>query len=228
MEAGGRADYGHVLPVEVLKNKAGQFAIVEADNVHVDARLRASMRSMSRMWSLDALGDKIELIVSAINRGDDTSSPQPEEHKFNELSSAITEAAWEGIKARYKGAELERLVLRVLAEVYDDIEHRGGPGEKGADLIALTRDPLGLEFKVGVQVKLHEGVDDDTHSLNQIKLAREVHGIDAGIVLTTAKTLSPRFVELHQKLEGELRIDIKVITRGEFVRLLLAHLGAPE
>jgi hypothetical protein len=71
------SDYGHVVPVEVLTDKQGKVAVVEADNANVDARLRASMRSMSRMWSLDALGDKIEHIVAAIGRGEDTSIVQP-------------------------------------------------------------------------------------------------------------------------------------------------------
>lgn len=221
-------DYAHVLPVGVIKTKDGRNAVVEADNAYVDARLRASMRSMSRMWSLDALAEKIERIIGAISQGEDTSIPQPEEHKFKELSSAMSAAAWDGIRSKYKGAELEKLVLRVLGKVYDRIEHWGGAGEKGADLIAFTQDPLGLEFKIGVQVKLHEGQDDDTTSLNQIKWARAAHGIDAGIVLTTATSLGEGFVKRHDELQTELGIDIRVITRDEFVRLLLTHLGAPE
>lgn len=220
-------DYAHVVPVEVVKDTDGHMAAVEADNVHVDARLRASMRSMSRMWSLDTQGDKVERIIAAIGRGEDTSVAQPEEHKFRELSAEITEAAWRGIKARYKGAELEKLVMRVLKEVYPSIEHRGGPAEKGADLIALTRDGLGLEYKVAVQVKLHEGEEHDVHSLAQIKRAKEAHGIDAGIVLTTATSLSEGYSNRRDELEAELRIDIRVIRRNEFVRLLLAHLGTP-
>lgn len=227
-EAGVGNDYGHVVPVDLVKDHAGRPAAVEADNLHVDARLRASMRSMSRMWSLDAYGDKIEKIIGAIVEGQDTSSPQPEEHKFRELSAEITEAAWNGIRARYKGAELEKLVMRVLNEIYPTIEHRGGPAEKGADLIALTKDRLGLEYKVAVQVKLHDGEENDVHSLAQIKQARKAHGIDAGIVLTTATSLSEAYSSRRDELEAELGIDIRVIRRNEFVRLLLAHLGMPR
>ena len=226
-EAGVGNDYAHIVPVELVKDTTGRPAAVEADNLHVDARLRASMRSMSRMWSIDVYGDKIEKIIGAIGEGKNTSSPQPEEHKFRQLSAEITEAAWNGIRARYKGAELEKLVMRVLKEIYPNIEHRGGPAEQGADLIALTKDRLGLEYKVAVQVKLHEGEENDIHSLAQIKRAREAHGIDAGIVLTTATSLSEGYSSRRDELETELGIDIRVIRRNEFVRLLLAHLGTP-
>jgi hypothetical protein len=118
------------------------------------------------------------------------------------------------------------LVLRVLKEVYPVVEHRGGAGEKGVDLVAVTRDSLDLEYRIGIQVKLHEGVENDPHSLHQIEQAKEAHRIDAGIVLTTATSLGEAFLKHHEELQERLGIDIKVITRDEFVRLLLAHLGA--
>lgn len=221
-------DYSHVVPVELVRTKDGRPAVVEADNVHVDARLRASMRSMSRMWSLDAQGDKIERLISAIALGEDTSVPQPEELKFGALSAEIVEAAWLGIRARYKGAEFERLVLRVLGAVYPEVQHRGGPGEKGADIIAVAHDSLGMEYKIAVQVKLHEGEERDPHSLDQIERARIAHRVDAGIVVTTATGFSADYLDYHAELEARLGIDVKLMNRSEFVRLLLAHLGSPS
>lgn len=229
-DAGVGSDYAHVVPVEPIRKADGEVAVVEADNEHVDARLRASMRSMSRMWSVDALGAKVDALIASIGRGDDTARAQPEAERFAGFSTAVASAAWEKIRERYKGAEFEMLVLRVFRDLYDHggsgrVEHWGGAGEKGADLIAFTRDPLGLEFKIAVQVKLHDGEDDDVHALDQIKVAKAAHLVDAGVVLTTATTLSERFVKHHEALEAELGIDIRVLTRDEFLRLLLGHLG---
>jgi hypothetical protein len=43
------------VPVDPIRTAGGKLAVIEADNEYVDARLRASMRSISRMWSVDAL-----------------------------------------------------------------------------------------------------------------------------------------------------------------------------
>ena len=222
-------DYGPIVPVEPIRFADGKLAIIEADNEHVDARLRASMRSMSRMWLVDALGAKVDQLVAAVGRGQDTSRVQPEAERFAGFSAAVAAATWEKIRERYKGAEFEKLVLRVFKHIYEAngrVEHKGGAGEKGADIIVYTRDPLGLEFKIAVQVKLHDGEDNDVHSLDQIERALSAHEVDAGVVLTTAASLSERFVKHHDALEAKLKIDIRVLTRDEFLTLLLAHLGA--
>jgi hypothetical protein len=229
-DAGVGSDYAHVVPVEAIRTKDGKIAVVEADNENVDARLRASMRTMSRMWSVDAMGAKVDDLIRAIESGKDTARAQPETEKFAGFSSAVAAAAWEKVRERYKAAEFEMLVLRVFRHIYDHgrtgrVEHWGGAGEKGADLLVFTQDPLGLEFKIAVQVKLHDGEHDDVHALDQIKWAHSAHSVDAGVVLTTATTLSERFTNHQQALEAELGIDIRVLTRDDFLKLLMAHLG---
>ena len=228
--AGVGTDYAHVVPVEPVRTPDGKIAVVEADNERVDARLRASMRTMSRLWSVDALGAKVEDLIHAIEAGEDAASAQPETEKFASFSSAMNDAAWEKVRERYKAAEFEALVLRVFRQIYDHggtgrVEHWGGAGEKGADLIVFTQDPLGLEFKIAVQVKLHDGQHDDVHALEQIKWAHSAHHVDAGVVLTTATTLSERFATHKQALEAELKIDVLVLPRDDFLRLLMTHLG---
>lgn len=221
-----RPDFGHIVPVSPVRAPDGTLGIVEADNEHVDARLRASMRSMSRMWSVDALGEAVERLVAAIERGVDTRRAQAHAEKLFELAGAVRGLTWDCIKGRYKAAELEHLVHALLKRVYAGgrVEHRGGAGERGADLIVFTQDALDLEYKIAVQVKMHHGVDDDLQSLDQIRLARSHHKVDAGVVITTATETSERFNKHRDALEAELEMDIRVITRDEFLRLVLAHL----
>jgi hypothetical protein len=220
-------DYGHIIVVSPIREPGGKIAIVEADNEHVDARLRATMRNQSRMWSIDALGAAVDALIDAIETGKDTHTPEPEVQKAEGFFEAVRQAAWKHINEKYKGAEFEHLVRRLFECIYKDgrVEHWGGVGEKGADLIVFTRDPLGIEYKIAVQVKLHEGTEHDTKALSQIKLAREYHKVDAGVVVTTAEQMSEMFQARREALEEELAIDIRVVDRDEFVELVMAHLG---
>jgi hypothetical protein len=220
-------DYGHLVRVDAIRCPGGGIASLNPNNQNVDARLRATMRNPGRMWSIDALGDSVDRLISAIEKGADTSTPQPDTAKVEGIFASIRETAWRGIVERYRGAEFEKLVLELFRRIYatGKVEHSGGPAEHGADLIVLTQDALGLEYKVAVQVKLYDGLHSDTTALEQIEEARRVHRVDAGVVVTTAKDTSEAFELRRAKLEDDLGIDIRVITRDEFVELVLAHLG---
>src|SRR5262249_37573026 len=159
--------------------------------------------------------------------GKDTRSVQPEVKRAESFFAGMCGAAWGLMQQRYKGAELEQLVQRLFKRIYRDpknddgrVDHWGGAGEKGADLIVFTSDPLGIDYKIAVQVKMHEGVHDDTHALEQIRQAHEAHRVHAGVVVTTASKTSKRFDETRDALEAELAIEIKVITRDELVELV--------
>lgn len=221
-------DYGHILPVTPVRTPAGKVAVIEADNAHVDARLRASMRSMSRMWSVDHLAPAIDRMIAAAESGEDTAGPQPEAAKFDTFFAAMRRDTWRNIVERYKGAEFEHLIRRLFERIYaaGSVEHWGGAGENGADLIVYTPDPLGLEYKIAVQVKLHDRLEDDLTSLNQIRRARDHHRVDAGVIVTTALDTADGFQAALSRLQAELGIDIRVITRDELTELLMRHLGA--
>lgn len=226
-EAKVGADYAHVVAVAPIRTSSGKLVVVDPDNANVDARLRATMRNLSRMWSIDALGGAVEKIIAVAEGGGDVSGIESETTKQAGVFEAVRAAAWKAVRERYHGAQFEQLVLTLFRGIYEGgrVEHWGGRSEQGADLIVFTRDPLGLEFKIAVQVKLHEGVDDDTHALDQIAQARKAHRVDAGVVVTTATETSERFETRRAALEEELGIDIKVIDRDEFTVLLMEHLG---
>lgn len=221
-------DYGHIVPVDPVRDRNGQIAVIDPANEHVDARLRASMRNMGRMWSINALGASVDRLVAVIEGGKDTTNAQPEAKKLGSFFEAVRDAAWTNIASRYKGAEFEKLVKPLFERIYSGgrVEHIGGPGEKGADLIVYTQDALGLEYKIAVQVKLHDGTHDELHALDQIETAKRAHKVDAGVVVTTATETSDRFEKRRAALEAELAIDVRVITRDEFVELVMIHLSS--
>lgn len=220
-------DYGHIVEVEAVRDAAGGIAIVEADNQVVDARLRSSMRNLSRTWSVDALGAQVEDILAAIEHGLDTTVAQPGAHKLEQMLDEVRKSASTAMRKRYRAAELEQLVSVLLQKIYPHgrVEHWGGPSEAGADLIVYAADALGLEYKIAVQVKCFDGLIGDVAALEQIKTARLQHKVDAGVVLTTATELTLEFAQRRDVLEAELAIDIKVILLDEFIGLLLQHLA---
>lgn len=218
-------DYGHIVEVELVRDPTGKIAVVEADNAAVEAPLRATMRSMSRIWSIDHLGAQVEAVLAAIAGGKDTKSSEPAADKVTRVLEAARDAAGAEIERCYKAAELEHLVHPLLVRIYGErVQHRGGPSEQGADFLVYTEDVLGLEYIVGVQVKCFKETHHDTHALEQIKLARSAHRIDAGVVISAAREASAEFEQHRKMLERELGIDIKLILRDELVDLVLQHL----
>lgn len=225
----GREDFGHVVPVEPVRNQSGRIAIVSPDNVLVHAKLRATMRNLSRMWGIDNLGDHVETLLHAIEGGTDTRTVEGDAERFETFFGAVKSAAWKSISAKYHGAELEDLIHRLFASMYSNdgsVERTAGPGEKGADLLVTKWDvALGLEFKIGVQVKLHDGVHDDPHALEQIRRARVERRVDAGVVVSTAESFSAAFKQRREHLQDELQMSIALVDRDALVRLMMRHLG---
>jgi len=229
----GHADFAHILPVEPVHGPGPdrKIGVVHPHDALVDARLRRTMKNMSRMWGIDHLGDAVELLIAAIESGRDLSTGLTRagrrEAFFEDVRNDITDTAWKRLETTHHGAELEHLLIPLLESVYGKgaVHHHGGPKEHGADLIVTTRGPLGLKFRTAIQVKMYDGTHHDTHALDQLRRAREEHGVQAGVVLTTAVEVSAEFQEALVRLGEELQIDIQAWTRDDVMRLLLAHLG---
>jgi hypothetical protein len=63
-------DYGHILPVEMVSTRP-----IHPFEDAVSARLRHTMRNMSRMWNIDALGPDVEELVRLGEMGDRSNQP---------------------------------------------------------------------------------------------------------------------------------------------------------
>ncbi|MBL4685398.1 MAG: restriction endonuclease [Nannocystaceae bacterium] len=233
-DSGNGNDYRHVLPVRPLRTADGNIAIVDPGGLLVDARLRGTMRTMSRIWSIDHLGEAVATLVAAINGGVDVSvgltAAERRDGFFGGVREAIEDLTWTRLRASYRGAEFEDLLVPVLESAYGKgtVKRHGGAGEHGADLIVTKEGALGLTFKTAIQVKMYDGILDDLHPVAQLREARAKHGVHAGVLLTTASEVSPRVIEALEELRRELQIDIQAWTRPDVVRLLLAHLGRRE
>jgi hypothetical protein len=217
-------DYGHIVPVEVVRLPEGDLGVIEADNEHVHGGLRASMQARSRLWSVDRWKEPIDRLLSLLAQGVHLSAPAPPEHHNRGFAEDMRRAAWSSIRTHFHGAKFEGLVVALFEKLYPDasVDHIGGAGEQGADLLVTTRDVLGFETKIAVQVKMYEGTHDDLGALDQLRTARRMHQVDAGVVVSTATTLSERFEAERAALEKEM--PVRVLYGLELTNLLLTHL----
>lgn len=220
------ADYGHIVGVDAVRQPNGKIGVVEPENSHVDPRLRTSMQRSARISSIDSLGGAIDDLIAAIESGKDTTTPEPEAQKADSFVGTVREAAIKHLQLKYRGAELEHLVRRLFSWIYPGarVERWGGANERGSDLLIFTQDPLGIEYKIAVQLKHHDGIHEDRRTLEQIELAREQHRVDAGIIVTLSEVVSEAFEEKRGALEGKLGIELRIIARDEFAELVMKHI----
>lgn len=215
-------DYGHVLPVELLTSEERPISPYEEG---VAAGLRQTMRVLSRMWNIDALGAEVEGLLELVRSG---TTPVPA--AANRLPHVLTSAeaaAWEEIVRQFHGAEFERPCILLLEALYGEgnVEHTGGSGERGADAICTFTDPLGISHRLAVQIKMWSWDANWTRPLDQIRQAHTAYdGITGGVILSTSERVTDAFEERRRGLEAELRIPVRVILRSELVRLFLSNL----
>ncbi len=221
------ADYGHVVAVDPVRTPQGKIGVVDPENAHVDPALRHTMRRVSRITAIDSLGLAVDSLIAAIESGKETSLPDLDAQKAEQLFVAVREATWKHIQLKYRGGDFELLMRRLFACVYDGarVERWGGSSERGTDLIVFVRDQLGVEFRIAVQIKHQDNISEDRRTLDQFELARNQYRVDAGIIVTTGETTSDAFEEKRAALESRLGIDLRIITRDELIELVMKHLG---
>jgi len=218
--AAEKEDFGHVLPVEIVSKERPVNPYEEA----VSARLRQTMRNQSRMWNIDGLSSEVDELLKALERGvpSDTLA-----ERLPAILEGLKDAAWNALVHHYHGSEFERPCVLLLNELYDDalVEHTGGRGEQGADAICTYKDPLGIQYRVAVQIKMWEWDANWTRPLEQIRQAYEAHEhITGGVILSTSERVTDGFEERRQALEEELHIPIRVILRQELLGLFIEKL----
>ncbi len=217
-------DYGHVLPVELMTTPDRPVSPYEEG---VAAGLRQTMRVPSRMWNIDALGPEVEALLDLVQSG---AEPVPmAANRLPKVLESARQAAWAEILRQFHGAEFERPCVLLLEALYGEgnVEHTGGIGERGADAICTFSDPLGINHRLAVQIKMWSWDADWTRPLEQVRQAHKAYeGITGGVILSTSERVTDRFESERQSLETELHIPIRVILRDELLSLFIANLPA--
>jgi len=216
----GATDFGHCLPVELISRRRP----VQPNEPASSAPLRKAMKARQRLWNVDGFRTEVLALAEAVQRPG--AAPSPVTAPLVEVLRAARTGAWEGLRKHFEGSSFEKPCVQLLEAIYrGEVEHTAGPSEQGADAICTYSDPLGIQQRVAVQIKMWEGEASWTRPLEQIRQAREAHElVTAGLVLSTATSVSPEFEGARRQLETELGIPVRVILRDELVELFLRHL----
>lgn len=214
-------DFGHILEVELINCGTRIHPRCAA----VAAGLRKSAKSQSRMWNVDYLAEQVCELVRAVEGGEDVSQPEEEAEKLGAIRARAATAIEKEIQQKYQGNEFEKPVGMLLERIYENVEVRAGPMERGADFICTCEDGLGIQHRLAVQVKMWEGMVSNPDPLDQIRLAHESYEqISAGVVWTLADDFDENFKVRAEDLETELSIPIRLLGKDEVVDLFMKHL----
>jgi hypothetical protein len=229
-------DYGHILPARLLTPTG-----VNKFSDQVSAKLRSTLRTVSRMWNIDPYKDDIDTLLSLYQKGNDLTSPSSgSERLANAWENALLESKkllcnqlGKELDARFQAAEWEEPILTVIRNLYPglDIRWTAGPNENGADIVAAVPDyfGIGLSWLIVVQVKNYTG-DIDARVLEQIEQAHNHYSregrILAGVIMTTAEKEVGDFSAKKEDLERRLGIPIKLVLRKQLIELMTEGLSA--
>lgn len=214
-------DHGHIRHAQI------RFPTPVHPYAHaVSARLRGTMRTRSRLWNADRYRNEIAALLDALRAGEDLSIPSSEADHLRDLLASLRHRLWDELEKRFHGADFEGPVRRLLEKVYGgEVEHTGGRGERGADLICRFADDLGVEYSVVIQVKMWGGEGDISPALQQIETACEYYPeVSAGVVLTTLESLADETEEQVEEARSRLDRPILVLMREDVLDLFLKHI----
>lgn len=212
-------DYGHIRYGTLLEEQEGLNPYSEP----VSGRLRGTMRCSSRLWNIDHLASEVETILRAPR--ETLSEPATLLERLTRVRQEVQERLHESLMVAFRGAEFEDPVKRVLENLYDRVEAKGGRNEKGADLVCTSTDGLGLTRSVVVQVKLWEGQGDLGEALMQVEQAFDSYpGVAGGVVLTTLPLIEPSDLDRAREIESRHGLPVRLLAFPEVADLFLRYL----
>lgn len=184
-------DFGHYLPVQVIRSFHKKAAVVPAPMVNALERDQYPLRrTLQHRESVISLAEQDY-------SGPAASKPEPGSETVESWRSALRPALKAALKDSLNDRLAEELILAMLEKDGLDVVHSAGPSEKGADILAEIDVGYGLSTDLAVQVKMHWGTDRNTRSVEQLAEAFEEHDVDMGLLVTFAD-------ELGEELESTL------------------------
>ena len=136
------------------------------------------------------------------------------------------------LEEHFTSADLEVPCLLLLQSLYPEaaVEHRGGPGEHGADIVVTWEDPLcasgldsDLSWRAVYQVKDWRGVAHSTSAVDQLSRAIEHYGSDytvrGAFLLTLCESEAPDFGEYRLRRRAEVGVPLEFVGKQKLLKL---------
>ena len=110
----------------------------------------------------------------------------------------------ENVVNRLHPKEFEQLVKKLLEVMkFENTTLTAGPSENGADVVMSISAPFFDDLKIVVQIKHHPGEDNDTTSVEQLRIAFDYYKAVAGLLVTSATTIGLQLRDAIEKLKTE-------------------------
>jgi predicted Mrr-cat superfamily restriction endonuclease len=217
-----QGDYEHVLPVETVGVYHKQSAVVPATLVNALNRAQSPIiRTIKHHQAVCDLASKAADTTPEVKV-----KPERFKEKVARWQKSLLPHLKDALQKDLSHNETERLVLEMLKRDRDgkDVEWIAGPSERGADILCSVQIGYGITYKLAVQVKMHPGQDNDQTGIEQLEQAFTAHGVQAGILVTTADTLGP---DLTKRIK-ESKYNIQVIYGEDLYGRLLEWMADPS
>ena len=231
--SGDEPDFGHSRKVKLITPNG----IDKYDGV-VDSKIAATIKTPSRMWNIDYLGDAVEKIIKDTDSLGKYSKSNPKDvvkkmrmdlidiGKQTALKNA-KEKGMQFFDTQFTAHDFELAMVDLLSQKFSHCEvvGVGGPNEQyhGTDILITVSSPFEELAKnpstyIPVQVKFHSGVSH--HGLEQ--LAKSIsywrkQGIVNRVVLINTAELSDDAKKQFNELGESEKVDCIWITRDMIV-----------
>ena len=191
-------DSGHILPVAGPREYHKLSARVPAPFAS------ALDRARSRIIPTDK---HAETVVALYERKRASSDNKPEELRKRIASwrKALIPHLKTMIRDGLRHKNAERLIELLLKQRGILVDFTAGPNERGADMLGTASfgSLESLNYRVAIQVKMHDGIENDTTGLDQLERALMEHKVDACLLVSFADELGNqvdrRLAELKRK-----------------------------
>jgi hypothetical protein len=196
-------DFGHLLPVAGGREFHKLSAAVPAQFAS------AIDRAQSRIIPTDKHADRV---IALYGRRQGLSDKKPEELRGRigswrtELISHLKKHVREALQ--HKNAE--RLIEMMLKQRGISVDFTAGPNERGADMVgtASFASLENLNYRVAIQVKMHDKVENDTTGLDQLERALSEHRVDACLLVSFADRLGNEFDKRLRTLKRKHNFEV--------------------
>lgn len=164
-------DHGHIFPAERVK-------VFNRNHQAVPAAIRQTLRTPSRFWSIDHLG---EYVVSIVNAAESLTDESTAVERWNQIvldcvrESDLERRISDAVNRFFQSSEWEDVLREALQILYPTwtVERVAGRAEAvhGADLLMTAPSPVNGYYGIAIQVKDHVG-ELGTFAVDQVSLSR--------------------------------------------------------
>ena len=201
----------------------------------VPRALSARLKLQGRWWRVYA-EDEFEQLLTRLPEADRaiTASSATNLRDLSDALGPLLRDVTARISRTHPGKELEPLIAQVFQRVpgVRNVERLQGRADRGADLLVeFERLPLpGLIDRqtVAVQVKSHDGVEDDLRAVKQIEQAFKFYKhhnppIESGLIVSTASKAGEGLMRAVDFLSEQEDKRVSVLLGADLARFVLRY-----